>query len=232
MSLFGHSLSPSRALSLALLALCLAPAAALAAATPVSPAADANVGPNTHPAFSWALPPGEESELLYIASKPDITPEGKFFTENVVDSKAFMGSETTYTAETAIPAGRYWWTIRTHDKAFTSLYSPPISFSIAPQITSVATKVTRYSATRRYGVDVTAAGNVSSARITVRVLRGGKVVGRATQVEKYSLIGEPSTRFIVVQVRRGTPRRGRFKLVTTVQSGAAKVTNSKSVRKV
>jgi hypothetical protein len=70
----------------------IATGAALAAATPVTPAPGAVVT-TSHPLFTWTLPANEQSDALYIANKPDTTPEGKFYDENVVDLGVFSNNE-------------------------------------------------------------------------------------------------------------------------------------------
>jgi len=62
--------------------------AALAAATPVTPPQGATVT-TSHPVFTWTLPSNEESSGIFIANKPDRTPDGNFFGENIVDASYF-----------------------------------------------------------------------------------------------------------------------------------------------
>src|SRR3954447_20863852 len=114
----------------------LLPGAAHAAAVPVSPANGANVGTNIHPSFQWALPPGEKSSLLRVASKPTVTPEGRFLAENIEQSHAFTtGAETTYTAEQPLAAGAHWWTVDTYrSDSFTEFVSAPVGFTISAAI--------------------------------------------------------------------------------------------------
>src|SRR3954466_13820052 len=111
----------------------LLPGIAHATAVPVSPANGANVGTNIHPSFQWGLPPGERSSILRVASKPNVTPEGKFFVENIEQSKSFStGAETQYTAEQPLPAGGHWWTITTYRTSpFAEYVSAPVGFTIA-----------------------------------------------------------------------------------------------------
>jgi hypothetical protein len=69
----------------------IATGAALAVATPVTPQPGAVVT-TSHPLSTWTLPSNEQSSAIYIANNPAVTPEGRFYDENVATR---MSSSTT-----------------------------------------------------------------------------------------------------------------------------------------
>jgi len=209
------------------------PASAMGAPTPVSPVNGASVGPNIHPTFQWALPPGERSSLLTVARKPDVTPQGRFFTENVETTKALDQAQTQYTSEQPIPAGTHWWIVRSYRTGrFAEYASRPTPFTITPVLRRPRVRITRYRFTRKLGVDVRITGNVSSARVSVRAYRGRRRVGRKSQTVRFIDPSgvRPRLQFLLVKIRGRRARR--LKVVTTVRSGSARVKRTKRVRGV
>jgi hypothetical protein len=81
--------------------------AAFAAATPITPPPGAVVT-TAHPQFNWTLPPNEQTDAIFIASKPDVTPEGKFYDENIVDGEVFTTAVNEWSPSSPLYAGRYW----------------------------------------------------------------------------------------------------------------------------
>jgi hypothetical protein len=204
---------------------------ALGAATPIAPPNGGNVGPNIHPTFQWGLPSNERSSLLSVASKPNVTPEGRFFVENVETSKALDPAQTSWTSEQPIPAGTHWWIVRTYDAgSFVERSTAPVAFTITPVLARPKLHITRYFFTRKIGVDVTVAGNVGSARVTAAAYKGRKRVGRTSEFFRFLDPTRSSTRFLTMKIHKHRARR--LKLVVTVRSGSAKVTRKKRVRGV
>ena len=78
------------------------PGAAYAAATPITPPPGAVVT-TSHPVVTWTVPGNEQADDVFIANKPDVTPEGKPRTkmievalykvknDKVVEEKFFYG---------------------------------------------------------------------------------------------------------------------------------------------
>ena len=115
------------------------------AAAPTSPAPGAVVQ-SSHPVFKWTLPPGESSESIYIASKPDTTPGGKFHEENVVESDFFLNDPLEWSPTSPLYAGRRWWIVGSrNDETFDSSFSRPSEFTIAPTAKVVSLGVRRYA---------------------------------------------------------------------------------------
>ena len=117
---------------------------AFAAATPVTPPPGAVVT-TSHPVFMWTLPSNEQSDALYIADKPDTTPEGKFYDENVVDLGIFFSNTRQWSPTSPIYAGAYWWLVWSHDaNTFQSYYNAPAAFTIPAAVTLLPVKTHRY----------------------------------------------------------------------------------------
>jgi hypothetical protein len=117
-------------LAFVLVAAGLVVATAIASATHVSPPPGAVIS-TSHPLFSWTLPSNERSEALYIANKPDRTPEGKFYDENVVDLGIFSNDQRQYSPTSPLYAGHYWWLVWSTDRnTYESFYSSPTDFTI------------------------------------------------------------------------------------------------------
>lgn len=97
--------------------------AAFAAATPITPPPGAVVT-TAHPQFNWTVPSNEQSDAIFIANKPDVTPEGKFYDENIVDGEVFTTAVNEWSPSSPLYAGRYWWNLWSHDvTTFANLYS-------------------------------------------------------------------------------------------------------------
>jgi hypothetical protein len=206
-------------------------AAAHAAAVPTSPPNGANVGPNIHPTFAWALPPGERSSFLRVARKPTVTPEGRFPLENVEQGASLTDTQTQYTAVQALPAGRHWWTVDTYRTSpYATYVSAPVGFSIAPRIGKPRVKITRYRYTRRLGVDVRITGNTPSALVKIKAYRGHRLVGKKSERVKRYLITSRTLSFVVVQIRNR--RAHKLKVVVSVSYGKTKAVRRKTVRGV
>jgi hypothetical protein len=182
--------------------------AALAAATPVTPPQGATVT-TSHPVFTWTLPSNEESDGIYIASKPDRTPEGKFFDENVVDAGFFFNNEQQWSPSSPLYAGRYWWLIWSHDRnSFQGYYSAPLDFTIPVSLVVQGVKLHRYLSLHWLDVTVRWRSNVRGLTVKARLLRRGRIIWARTKSET-NLIGSPgSTTFTWQRPRRtkqGTP---------------------------
>jgi hypothetical protein len=63
---------------------------------------------STHPLFTWSTLANEQTQALYVASKPDTTPDGSFYSENVVDLAPFYPNDPHQWSPTSgLYAGRY-----------------------------------------------------------------------------------------------------------------------------
>jgi hypothetical protein len=166
-----------------------------AAAQPVSPAAGAST--DSHPTFTWTLPPNEDAQSLYIARRPRVTPTGEFYRENIV-ARGFLGDrrpQMQWTPASALFSGAHWWNVRTHDRtARAFVFSPPMPFTVSP-----TTRIRRVVVTRRsyhtmpdeLDVAVRWATNVQNVIVEARILRRGRVVGHVRRSEETLLSLDP-----------------------------------------
>jgi hypothetical protein len=196
----------------------IATGAALAAATPVTPAPGAVVT-TSHPLFTWTLPVNEQSDALYIANKPDTTPEGKFYDENVVDLGAFSNNERQWSPTSPLYAGAYWWLVWSHDaNSFQSYYSRPSGFTLAPSLTLLSAKTHRYLNIHWLSLTVRWSANVHTLTCKVRLLRRGKTVWSISNAED-NLIGSPGsdtfTWYRPRRIKQGTRLTLQVALLTT-----------------
>jgi len=176
--------------------------AALAATTPVTPSQGAIVT-SSHPAFTWTSPSNEASDGIYIASKPDRTPKGKFFDENVVDADFFFNNEQQWSPSSPLYAGHYWWLVWSHDRdTFQSYYSAPIDFTLPVSLSVDSVKLHRYLSLHWLDVNVRWRTNVHGLTVRVSLLRRGRIIWARTKNES-NLIGFPgSTGFTWQRPRR------------------------------
>jgi hypothetical protein len=182
--------------------------AALAAATPVTPSQGAT-GATSHPVFAWTLPSNEASDGVYIASKPDQTPEGKFFDENIVDAGFFLNNEQQWSPSSPLYAGHYWWLVWSNDRdTFQSYYSAPLDFTIPGSLTMLPVKIHPYRSLHWLDVGVRWRANVHGLTVKVRLLRKGRIIWSRTSNEN-NLIGSPGSRTFTWQrprrMKPGTP---------------------------
>ena len=92
----------------------IAAAAAIAVATPLTPRPGATVT-TAHPDFIWRLPFAEDSVAIFIADKPDVTAEGKFYEGNFVDGADVFPGVGEWSPARPLYAGEYWWNVLSTD---------------------------------------------------------------------------------------------------------------------
>jgi hypothetical protein len=209
--------------------------AARAAAQPVAPPAGASSG--SHPTFSWTLPANEEADIVSVARRPDTTPTGEFFEENVVDIGILgAGQQTTWAPASALFAGPHWWNVRSHDReTFVSFYSVPSPFTVSPAIRLTQVRIRRNSFI--YSPDelnftlrwVTNVRNVLvDARLWVR--RSGRPLGRVrTTEETIRSMGE-NTAFLTWRRPRRVKTGTRLRVLLSVLGGGRSAALTRSVR--
>jgi hypothetical protein len=208
----------------------VAPGIAGGAATPLSPAPGAVVD-SSHPVFAWILPPNEESDWIDVADAPHTTVEGELFDENVVDGDVFFGNETSWSPSSPLPAGTYWWNVRTHDReTFDSYYSSPVSFTIPARVRITSIRIRRYTFIDNLDVTVRYVANTDEARVAVRVRRGSRTVWSKAEIDAFVSIGETNSSFFSWYSRGRIPQGTRLQLVVTVDAGGARATAAKTVR--
>jgi hypothetical protein len=162
---------------------------ALGSAQPTSPLAGATT--SSHPTFTWTLPANEEADSLYIASRPDTTPSGQFFTENVV-ATGFLGEgrpQTEWTSASPLFAGAYWWNVETHDRnTYAPMFSrPPLPFTVRAESRVISVRVRRNSYSfvpDDLSINVRWATNVREVVVQADIVRKGRRVGRIRQAHE------------------------------------------------
>jgi hypothetical protein len=204
----------------ALAGVAISGSAALAAATPVTPAPGATVT-NAHPHFTWTLPTGERSQGLYIARKPDVTPEGRFYDQSIVQVGVVAAADREWTPSVPLYAGSYWWNVWSSDPISQALFSIPAAFAIPVSLRLVGVRSKRYPSVHALDLDVRWTANVPQLLVRLRLLHGRKIVWKATKTP-YNTIGVPgSTRFSWKRpagLKRGT----RLRLFASISSGGVK----------
>lgn len=202
------------------------------AATPVSPAPNAVV-PSAHPIFRWTLPATEQSQAIYIANAPQTTPQGQFFSENVVDADFFTSDTREWSPTSPLYAGSYWWNVWSTDQTtFDSYYSTPSAFSVPPQA-----RVTRIDVRRNSyqfipdDLDITVrwSSNVREVVVTARLFRGRRALWSAREREASSIGSVGQTFFDWTKPRR-IKQGTRLRLVATIRAGSASRQTSRFVR--
>jgi hypothetical protein len=202
---------------------------AFAAATPVTPPPGAVVT-TSHPNFTWTLPANEQSDALYIANKPDTTPEGKFHDENVIDAGFFFNNERQWSPSSPLYAGAYWWLVWSHDSStFQSYYSAPTAFTIPPSLTVLRPRTHRYTSLHWLDIDARWTTNVHELTVKVRLLRRGRIVWRRTTTET-NLIGSAGSTTFTWQRPRRIKQGTRLTLQVSIVSAGAKKSRGLVVR--
>jgi hypothetical protein len=212
----------------ALAGVAISATAALATATPVTPAPEATVT-SAHPRFTWTLPTGEWSQGLYIAREPDVTPEGRFYDQNIVQTGVVVAADREWTPSVPLYAGSYWWNVWSSDPVSPVIFSTPAAFVIPVSLGLIDVKTKRYLPLHVLDLKVRWTANVQRPLVRLRLLRGPKIVWKASKTA-YNTIGVPgSTRFSwkrSLRLKRGT----RLKLVASISSSGVKRTRTFVVR--
>jgi hypothetical protein len=204
-------------------------AAALAAATPVTPPPGAIVK-TAHPDFTWTLPPNEQSEAILIASKPDVTPEGKFYDQNFVDGADVARDAREWSPSRPLYGGHYWWNVVSTDRAtLARYYSAPAEFTIPVALRLYRITAKRFSfPRRRLWVDVIASANVKRPLVRVRLLHGRRIVWKAAHKVYGNII--PGAYDFYWYPQRRVKQGTRLKLIASISSGGLTRTRSRVVR--
>lgn len=156
------------------LAAVAAPAVALAVATPVTPSRGALVG-SARPVFSWTLPPNERSDAIFVASRPETTPDGRFPDANLADASYFTRDGVLrYSPARRFYAGRYWWLVESSDlTSYRVSYSAPVDFRIPARTSLLGVKFT-HRLPGRLSIDVRWTTNTRQLVVRERVSLGKK----------------------------------------------------------
>lgn len=216
----------TRRLAVAFICAAVFASGALGAATPLAPARGAVVR-TAHPQFAWALPANEQSEAIYIASKPDVTPEGKFYDENIVDIGIFTTDVRVWSPSSPLYAGRYWWDVWSTDRdTYASYYSTPTDFTIPLSLTLNSITTKRYRFIHWLEIDLRWSANTQRPLLSVRLTRKGRIVWKASERE-YASIGTSGSTSLTWNRPRRIKQGTRLTLRASIASGG--VTRSRAV---
>jgi len=159
-----------------------------------------------------------------------VTPEGKFYDENVVDGEVFTTAVNEWSPSSPLYAGRYWWNLWSHDvNTFANFYSAPVDFSIPVTLRLVAVTAMRYIYVHSLDVEVRWTANVQRPLIRVRLVRGRKIIWKAGETD-ITLIGSPGSTIFRWSRPRRIKQGTRLTLQVSLLASGAKTTRALVVR--
>jgi hypothetical protein len=200
-----------------------------AAARLISPAPGAVT--KTHPIFRWELGAGESSDALFVARRPETTPEGTFHRENLEKAELFFdGALREWSPNLGLFAGSYWWNVRTYDPELRLAYSGISSFTVAPALRLLGVRITSSSLARTLFVTVLWVTNLPQVRLEARLLRGRRLVDRAVVQEETFIAGEPDADSFEWEPPRSMRAGTRVRLIVGVSGSGKKATLTRLVR--
>jgi hypothetical protein len=215
-----------RRLAAALCAAGVLAGGALAGATPLSPRPGTS---SVHPVFTWSLPSNERSQGLFVASSPDVGPDGRFPDENVVASTGFANDERQWSPG-PLYAGHYWWLVWSSDRATSqSYYSAPADFTVPVSMTLFPVKTVRSTFLHLLALRVRWTANTHALTVRARVLKGKRVVWQSTQPQVNKIGFSYSTSFGWYKprsIKRGT----RLRLHVTLRAQGVHTTRTLAFR--
>jgi hypothetical protein len=178
------------------------------------------------------MPVGEQPWALYVATKPETTPEGKFYDENIEDLVLFWPSETyQWSPTSALYAATYWWLVESVSREGFTLYrSIPISFKIPVQIQILGLRIRRYNFLRNLDFELRHGGNVRElvVQMAVRNMRG-RVLWSVRRTETSS-IGSTNRSMFSWYAKRNVRSGARIRLTATVRSQGTQRTLTRILR--
>ena len=203
-------------------------AAALAAATPVMPSPTATVR-SSHPRFAWTLPPGEQSQGIFVADKPTVSPQGRFYDENIVQFGVLAPNDRAWTPSSPLYAGRYWWNVWSSDQDTFAIYSAPMGFRIPVSLAVRRVRARRYPSVHSLEVHVRWRANVRRPLVRLRMRLGRRIVWKASRREHSAAGSSGSTSFSWYrppEIRQGA----RLRLAASISFGRVRRARSVLVR--
>jgi hypothetical protein len=156
------------------------------------------------------LPTNEHSQTLYLANKPDTTPDGNFYSENVVDVGAVYPDDPRQWSPTSgLYAGRYWWYVESYDvNTYESYRSSPIGFTIPATARVTGLRTRSYHYLRLLSLEARWRSNVSQPVVQASLsTQAGHRMWSARRREYNSVGSQQSTSFdwyVPRRVKAGT----------------------------
>jgi hypothetical protein len=178
------------------------------------------------------LPAGESSESIYIASKPDTTPEGKFHDENVVESDFWFSTDPREWSPTSpLYAGRRWWIIGArNNETYETSFSTPREFTIAPTAKIVSVSVRRYSFLRNLDFTVRWRSNARRPVVTASISTLGGIRRWSARSVEYGSVGEVGSSLFSWYASRRVRKGSLVRFRATVLSQGASATVTRKLR--
>ena len=184
------------AISIAAVTAAFITATALSAAAPVSPNPGSAVT-SSHPLFTWQLPLNEEARAIQIATKPDMSTDGYFFTENRVDFDTLDDPQTSWSSDRPMTAGHYWWSVRTwYDNGgfgpddYGPRWFAPVDFYVPLKLALVCSSKFR---ARVLSVGCAWDGNAETMNVAITISKGTKRLASGARVDSYHVEGTPES---------------------------------------
>jgi hypothetical protein len=202
---------------------------AASAATPLSPETGATT--SSHPVFTWALGPDEESDSVHIANRPETTPDGRFYDENIVMS-GFVedAGATTWSPSEALYAGRYWWNVETLDASFDPVLSAIREFTVAPEVKLLSARFSRYSVSRQVRAELRWVTNAPEVLVEIRFLQKRRAVGVVRERSETLVSQDPDETMLAWTAPRKVPRGARLVVVVRITGAGGTATTRRSLR--
>jgi hypothetical protein len=159
------------------------------------------------------VPSNEHSQAIYLASKPDTTPDGSFYTENVVDIGAFYPFDPREWSPTSgLYAGHYWWLVESYDpNTYQTYRSIPTDFTVAATNSVVGLRTRSYHYLRLLSIEARWRSNVREpvAQASLSTLAGRRVWSARSR--EYNSLGSTGSSsfdwYVPRRVRAGTRLR-------------------------
>jgi hypothetical protein len=226
---FRRRLRTSRFFAGAAAAALMFSALAAHAATPLSPETGATT--SSHPVFTWSLAPDEESDSVHIANRPETTPEGRFYDENIVMS-GFVDdvASTTWTPSEALYAGRYWWNVETLNVDFDPVLSPIREFRVAPEVKLLSTRFVRFTISRQVRAELQWATNAPEVLVEVRFLHKRRAVGIVRERSETLVSQDPDETMLNWTAPRKVRRGAQLVAVVRITGAGGTATTRRSLR--
>jgi hypothetical protein len=203
-----------------------AAAGAVAAVTPLAPRPGAVVNAG-RPTFEWSLPPNEQSDAIFVASRPATTADGGFVERNLVFSSALAATDTSWRAPAPLRAGAYWWLVRSLERSTAApRFSRPARFTIAAGLRVASISVATVPARKRVTIRIPWRTNTRRVGVEGRAYLGRRLVWWRRSTYAYPPLGRTQvTRFAWTSpVAAGSP------LTLNVRVVAAPLRFAKTIR--
>ena len=158
-----------------------------------------------------------------------MTPEGRFYDQSIVQVGVVVAADREWTLSVPLYAGSYWWNVWSSNPVSQVIFSTPAAFVIPVSLRLAGVRTKRYPSLHALDLEARWSANVQRPVVRLRLLRGRRIVWKASKTA-YNTIGVPgSARFSwrrPLRLKRGT----RLKLVASISSSGVRRTRTFVVR--